>query len=273
MTDNNLIPPFFSSNDCILYHADCLDLLSRLEEHSVDLIFADPPYNLSNGGFTCKSGRRAPVHKGTWDESRGIESDFQFHTAWITACRRVLNENGTIWISGTYHSVYASGYALQCTGYHILNDICWFKPNAPPNLSGRYFTASHETLIWARKSRDARHTFNYDITKNGEWSEDAFKRPERQMRSVWSIPSPKRAEKRYGSHPTQKPRALLKRIILSCTREGDTVLDPFCGSGTTGLVAYEFHRRFIGIDSEKKYLDLARKRFLNLVDSGEGNIR
>ncbi len=273
MTDNDLIPPFFSRDGYTLYHADCLDLLSRMREQSVDMIFADPPYNLSNGGFTCKSGKRAPVHKGAWDESRGIASDFQFHTGWITACRRLLKDHGTIWISGTYHSVYACGYALQCAGYHILNDICWFKPNAPPNLSGRYFTASHETLLWARKSRDARHTFNYDITRNGEWSDDALKRPGKQMRSVWSIPSPKGAEKKYGTHPTQKPKALLKRIMLSCTGEGDTVLDPFCGSGTTGLVAYEYHRRFIGIDAEKEYLNLARERFLDLVRSGQEDIR
>jgi site-specific DNA-methyltransferase (adenine-specific) len=263
MTDTIRIKPFFSSNGCTLYHADCLDLLPRLPERSVDMIFADPPYNLSNGGFTCRSGRRAPVNKGAWDESRGIESDFAFHTAWITACRRVLADNGTIWISGTYHSVYACGYALQRAGYHMLNDICWFKPNAPPNLSGRYFTASHETLLWARKSRDARHTFNYEVTKHGDWSEDPLKRPEKQMRSVWSIRSPRGAEKRYGSHPTQKPGALLKRILLSCTKEGDTVLDPFCGSGTAALVASDYRRRFIGIDTEKDYLNLARERFLD----------
>jgi len=264
MTKNTTIPPFFSGNDYTLYHADCRDLLARLQERSVDMIFADPPYNLSNGGFTCKSGRRAPVHKGRWDESRGIQSDFLFHNAWITACRRVLEDNGTLWISGTYHSVYACGYALQSAGFHILNDICWYKPNAPPNLSGRYFTASHETLLWARKSKDARHTFNYGITKNGDWAEDPLKRPEKQMRTVWSIPSPKGAEKKHGTHPTQKPGALLKRIILSSTQEGDTVLDPFCGSGTTGLVASQYHRKFIGIDAEEDYLNLARERFLDL---------
>jgi site-specific DNA-methyltransferase (adenine-specific) len=177
MTKNTILPLFFSGTNYTLYHADCRELLASLQERSVDMIFADPPYNLSNGGFTCKSGRRAPVHKGRWDESRGIHSDFLFHTAWITACRKVLNDNGTLWISGTYHSVYACGYALQSAGFHILNDICWYKPNAPPNLSGRYFTASHETLLWARKSRDARHTFNYTITKHGDWSEDPLKRP------------------------------------------------------------------------------------------------
>jgi site-specific DNA-methyltransferase (adenine-specific) len=267
MTRKTLTKPFFSAEDFTLYHADCLDIISRLPQQSVDLIFADPPYNLSNGGFTCRSGRRAPVNKGTWDESQGIESDSRFHDAWITACRRVLNDNGTIWISGTYHSIYSCGSALQRSGYHLLNDICWFKPNAPPNLSGRYFTASHETLLWARKSKSARHTFNYDITKNGDWPEDALKRKKKQMRSVWSIPSPKGIEKRCGNHPTQKPKALLERIILSCSHEGDTVLDPFCGSGTTGLVAYQYHRPFIGIDTERAYLELTRQRFLGLARS------
>jgi site-specific DNA-methyltransferase (adenine-specific) len=267
MTAEPFIKPFFFRDNFTLYHADCLDLISSLPDQSIDLIFADPPYNLSNGGFTCKSGRRALVNKGAWDESQGIEPDFRFHDAWISACRRVLKDTGSIWISGTYHSIYSCGFALQQAGYHLLNDICWFKPNAPPNLSGRYFTASHETLLWARKSKVARHTFNYDITKNGDWHDDSLKRAGKQMRSVWSIPSPKGMEKNCGSHPTQKPKALLERIILSCSNEGDTVLDPFCGSGTTGLVAYQYHRPFIGIDAERAYLELTRERFLKLVDS------
>ncbi|MFA4823971.1 MAG: site-specific DNA-methyltransferase [Methanoregula sp.] len=255
--------PYFSHDTFSLYHADCNEYLATLPDNSVDLIFADPPYNLSNGGFTCQNGKRVPVHKGAWDVSSGIEEDFNFHNAWITSCRRVLKDQGSIWISGTYHSIYACGYALQRTGFHLLNDISWFKPNAPPNLSGRYFTASHETLIWARKSRDAKHTFNYDIIKNGSWKEDVMKRPERQMRSVWSIPSPRGNEKKRGKHPTQKPVALLKRIILSSSKEGDLVLDPFCGSGTTGIVAHQYKRRFIGLDVDKQYLDLARDRFLD----------
>jgi site-specific DNA-methyltransferase (adenine-specific) len=272
MTKETTDKPFFSSKNFTLYRADCLELLARLPERSVDLIFADPPYNLSNGGFTCRSGRRAPVNKGAWDESRGIGSDFSFHLAWISACRHVLRDNGTIWISGTYHSIYTCGYALLISGYHLLNDICWLKPNAPPNLSGRYFTASHETLLWARKNMDGRHTFNYDITKYGDWDEDALKRPAKQMRSVWSIPSPKGMEKTCGNHPTQKPWALLKRIILSCTNEGDIVLDPFCGSGTAGLVAYHYHRPFIGIDREQDYLNLTKNRFLDLFDATSGGI-
>ena len=256
--------PYYKSNGFELYQADCIDYLEQMDEGSVDLIFADPPYNLSNGGFTCQSGKRVPVNKGTWDVSEGIESDFEFHLNWINSCKRVLHENGTIWISGTYHSVYACGFALQVTGYHLLNDICWYKSNAPPNLSGRYFTASHETLLWARKSKDSRHKFNYDLMKNGEWPEDTLKRPMKQMRSVWSIPAPKPSEKKFGKHPTQKSLDLLKRIILSSTEEDDTVFDPFTGSSTTGIASYLCGRRFIGIDIVQEYLDLSVKRFEDL---------
>jgi site-specific DNA-methyltransferase (adenine-specific) len=252
--------PYFVCGDFILYEGDCRSVLEDLPPGSVDLIFADPPYNLSNGGFTCHGGRRAPVDKGGWDASAGVAEDFSFHTAWIAACRRVLSGNGTIWVSGTYHSIYACGYALRLQGFEFLNDVCWFKPNAPPNLSARYFTASHETLIWAKKSGSGRHTFNYRDMKEGAWPGDDLKRPGKQMRTVWSIPSPRGVEKRFGNHPTQKPCALLRRVILASSREGDLVLDPFCGSGTTGLAALAEGRRFIGIDQERKYLDLSVER-------------
>ncbi|MDD1663562.1 MAG: hypothetical protein LUQ60_07445 [Methanomicrobiales archaeon] len=253
--------PYFTADGFELYLADSVEFLSTLPDDSVDLIFADPPYRLSNGGFTCHAGRRVPVHKGPWDESRGTEEDFAGHLAWIRASRRVLAPTGSMWISGTYHSIYACGYALQLAGCHLLNDICWYKPNAPPNLSGRYFTASHETLLWAAKGPDCRHTFNYELMKNGSWEGNALKRPHRQMRSVWSIPAPRRGEKRFGRHPTQKPLDLLVRIILASSGEGDLVLDPFTGSSTTGLACCRTGRRFIGVDSEKKYLDLSVKRY------------
>jgi site-specific DNA-methyltransferase (adenine-specific) len=264
--------PYFDELGFTLYQGDCISVLRDLPEGTVDLIFADPPYNLSNGGFTCHAGRRAPVDKGGWDVSAGIEEDFLFHCDWIAECRRVLAENGSIWISGTYHSIYACGFALQRLGFHILNDICWFKPNAPPNLSARYFTASHETLLWAKKSRNARHTFNYRLLKENEWPGDELKKTGRQMRTVWSIPSPRGIEKRFGSHPTQKPCALLKRVILASTVASDLVLDPFTGSSTTGLAAWATGRRFIGIDREKEFLELSIARYLDLrasVDSGE----
>jgi site-specific DNA-methyltransferase (adenine-specific) len=248
-----------------LYHGDCLEELKRFPENYFDMIFADPPYFLSSGSFSCQNGKMVNVKKGDWDLSKGFQDDFNFHLNWIKECRRVLKPNGTIWISGTYHSIYQCGFILQNTKYHILNDISWFKPNAAPNLSCRFFTASHETLIWARKEKKAKHTFNYQEMKNGDWSEDEFKKPYLQMRSVWSMGTPKKEEKQFGKHPTQKPLDLLKRIILASTKEGDIVLDPFTGSSTTGVAANLHKRKFVGIDSDKNYLDLSLQRLNALV--------
>lgn len=269
--------PYFSKGNFVLYRNDCLKIIEQLPKNSIDMIFADPPYNLSNGGFSLHAGKRVSVNKGDWDKSKGLQQDFDFHLAWISACRRVLKPGGTIWISGTYHSIYQCGYALQMAGLHILNDISWFKPNASPNLSCRFFTASHETLIWARKEKEGKHIFNYSQMKNGDWPDDIVKRPGTQMRSVWGINgdgkiiddagvvwdigTPKAIEKKFGKHPTQKPIDLLKRIILASTNRGDVVLDPFAGSSTTGLAACLYGRKFIGIDMENKYLDLSIKRF------------
>lgn len=256
--------PYFSDGDFTLYQADSLKFLQELPENSVDMIFADPPYFLSNGGFTVHAGKMVSVDKGQWDVSNGLKKDFEFHLEWIKECHRVLKPSGTIWISGTYHSIYSCGFALQVSKFHILNDISWFKPNASPNLSCRYFTASHETLIWARKDKKAKHTFNYDLMKNGNWPEDQLKKPNLQMRSVWSMGTPKPEEKKFGKHPTQKPLDLLKRIILASTNKGDLVLDPFAGSSTTGIASIMNGRKFIGVDTEKKYLDLSIKRFENI---------
>ncbi len=238
-----------------IYLGDVLDVLGKLPKESIDLIFADPPYNLSNDGFTCYAGKRVSVNKGKWDKSRGTEEDFKFHSKWIKACHRVLKQNGSLWVSGTYHSIYACGFALQKQGWHIINDICWYKPNAAPNLSCRMFTASHETLLWVRKNKSSKHIFNYDIIKNGNWSKDFIKKQGKQMRSIWAINTPKNGEKKYGKHPTQKPETLLERIVLASSNEGDIVLDPFCGSATTGVAAIRYNRKFVGIDAEKEYLD------------------
>jgi len=246
-----------------LYQGDMLEILDRnIADHSVDLIFADPPYNLSNDGFTCKGGRMVSVNKGDWDKSSGPEADYEFHRNWINACHRKLKPGGTIWISGTYHSIYQCGFALQMGGWHILNEVSWFKPNASPNLSCRMFTASHETLIWARTAKKHKHVYNYQTMKQGDWHEgDIIKKDGKQMRSVWSIPLTKKTEKRHGKHPTQKPEALLKRIILAASNPGDMVLDPFCGSGTTGVVALRHGRNFIGIDLDNEFLEgIARPR-------------
>lgn len=258
------IKPYYESKDFTLYHCDCLEFLSAIPSESIDMIFADPPYNLSNGGFTCHAGRMVSVNKGEWDKSKGIENDFDFHKNWIGACKETLNKTGSIWISGTYHSIYACGYALQTHGYHMLNDITWYKPNAAPNLSTRFFTASHETLLWARKQKKAKHKFNYTEMKEGYWPEDSLKKKDKQMRSVWSISTPKPIEKKFGKHPTQKPFNLLKRIVLASTDKDDLILDPFTGSSTTGLAAYLYGRKFIGIDTETEYLDLSIKRFEDL---------
>lgn len=254
--------PYFKADSFVLYLDDSIEFLKKLPENSVDMIFADPPYNLSNGGFTVHAGKRVSVNKGKWDESQGVEADFGFHVRWIEECYRVLKPEGSIWISGTYHSIYQCGYALQLLGYKLLNDIAWFKPNASPNLSGRYFTASHETLLWARKDPKAKHIFNYQDMKNGFWHlADFIKNEGKQMRSVWAIGYPKPEEKKHGKHPTQKPMALLERIVLASTNPGDVIIDPFTGSSTTGLAANKHGRKFIGIDLEKEYLDLSVKRF------------
>ncbi len=253
--------PYFSKGNFVLYHSDCLKILEQLPDNSIDMIFADPPYNLSNGGFTVHAGKRVSVNKGSWDISKGLKKDFEFHLNWIKACKRVLKPNGTIWISGTYHSIYQCGFTLQALGFHILNDIAWYKPNASPNISCRYFAASHETLLWARKAKKSKHFFNYKLMKTGDWSPDFLKRPDKQMRSVWAINTPAPWEKKFGKHPTQKPFELLKRVVLASTKKGDIVLDPFTGSSTTGLAAYTNDRKFVGIDIEKKYLDLSIKRF------------
>jgi len=253
--------PYYKKPGFELYHSDCLKILKYLPENSVDMIFADPPYFLSSGSFTCQNGRMVSVKKGDWDLSNGTKLNFEFHLAWIAACRRVLKPGGTIWISGTYHSIYQCGFALEMNHFHMLNDISWFKPNASPNLSCRFFTASHETILWARKEKKAKHIFNYDAMKNGNFPEDQLKKPGLQMRSVWSMGTPKPYEKVFGKHPTQKPLDLLKRIVLASTNKGDVILDPFTGSSTTGLAAYLNGREFIGIDNEKEYLDLSIQRF------------
>lgn len=257
----------YTRNNIRLFLGDAVDILNNLPNECVDLIFADPPYNLSNGGYTCHAGKRVSVNKGKWDKSRGVEQDFHFHDEWINACKRVLKPNGSLWISGTYHSIYMCGYILQRQGWHLINDISWFKPNASPNLACRMFTASHETLLWVRKSKKTKHTYNYELVKNSDWGADFLKKPNKQMRSVWAIHTPKNGEKKYGKHPTQKPLALLERIILSCSKENDIILDPFCGSATTGVAALKHNRKFVGIDSEGEYLEkLAIPRLCDVVE-------
>lgn len=246
--------PYFEDkkHNVILFKNDCFNILPDIPENSIDMIFADPPYFLSNGGITCHAGRMVSVNKGKWDVSRGVDETFIFTQRWLRECQRVLTPNGTIWVSGTSHIIYTVGSAMQGLGYKILNDIAWFKVNPPPNLSCRYFTHSTETIIWAAKNKNSRHHFNYELMKklnNGK-----------QMLSLWSIKAPGPEEKKYGKHPTQKPIALLDRVISAATVSGDIVLDPFSGSATTGIAAIKKNRQYIGIEMEKDYLDVSIKR-------------
>jgi site-specific DNA-methyltransferase (adenine-specific) len=253
--------PYFSEENFIVYKADSLELLDQMEDEQFDLIFADPPYFLSNDGITCSSGKMVSVNKGKWDKSQGFGKDLEFTKNWLKACRRILKENGSIWISGTYHIIYKVGYLLEKLNYNIINDIVWFKPNAPPNLSCRYFTHSHEIILWAKKSNDADHTFNYETMKFWNNPKDKIKNKDKQMRSVWSIPLIPPKEKKHGNHPTQKPLELLNRIIISSTDKDDWVLDPFMGSGTTGIACSILNRNFKGIEINEEYIKLAVKRF------------
>jgi site-specific DNA-methyltransferase (adenine-specific) len=238
-----------------LYQGDCLEVLDAIAaKHPAgcfDMIFADPPYFLSNGGITCHAGKMVSVHKGDWDKSKGAEENHNFNRAWLERCQRVLKPNGTIWVTGTHHVIFSVGYAMQQLGMKILNDIAWEKPNPPPNLSCRYFTHSTETVIWAAKSERSKHLFNYEAMKRVTG---------KQMKTVWRIPAPSNGEKTFGKHPTQKPVALVERCLLAATNEGDLVLDPFLGGGTTGVACVKAYRFFIGIELDYRYLQLAGKR-------------
>ena len=257
---NSLPTPAFDDpkHHLRIYHGDCLELLALFPESSVDLVFADPPYFLSNGGITCHAGKMVSVNKGEWDKSRGPDANHDFNRAWLAAAQRVLKPNGSIWVSGTAHVIHSVGFAMQQLGFKLLNDISWVKPNPPPNLSCRYFTHATETIIWAAKSSKSRHTFHYKLMKESNRG--------KQMNSVWEIRPPETWEKKFGKHPTQKPVALLERILLASTNEGDHVLDPFSGSGTTLLAAFRLRRHALGCELSAEFLTLSLRRICsNLV--------
>ena len=237
-----------------LLQGDSLALLKALPPRTVDLVFADPPYNLSNGGTTCQAGRRVKVDKGAWDVSHGVDADQDFHRAWLAEVQRVLKPSGTVWVSGTQHVIFQLGFAMQSLGYHLLNTVTWFKPNAAPNLACRFFTHSSELLIWAAPARmkPLPHHFAYQEMK----AENGGK----QMRDLWTLPTPGKREKLHGKHPTQKPLALLDRVIRASTHERALVVDPFNGSGTTGVAAVALGRRYLGIEREAGYLELSARR-------------
>ncbi|MFZ3214488.1 MAG: site-specific DNA-methyltransferase [Candidatus Acidiferrales bacterium] len=221
----------------------------------MDLIFADPPYFLSNNGITCHAGKMVSVNKGEWDRSRGADANHEFNRAWLAACQRVLKPNGTIWVTGTSHVIHSVGFAMQQLEFKLLNDISWVKPNPPPNLSCRYFTHATETIIWAAKNKNSRHAFNYKLMKEINHG--------KQMKSVWEIYPPSREEKRFGKHPAQKPIALIDRILRAASSEGDIVLDPFLGSGTTAVAALRCFRSVIGVELEAGSLSTTLMRVAN----------
>ena len=263
--------PYYNNEGFTLYQGDSFKVLKSIQPKSIKMIFADPPYFLSSGGISCSGGKQVSVDKGEWDKSLDISERLAYHRKWIRLCREVLDDNGTIWISATLHSVYAIGVALEMEGFSIINNIIWQKTNPSPNLACRCFTHSTETVIWARKQltpkTKGKHTFNYESMKEENGG--------KQMKDVWmfedvepefyiSSVTPK-SEKKEGKHPTQKPLGLLRRIIESSTCEGDLILDPFNGSGTTGIVAKILNRTYIGIEKEKEYLELTIRR-LNSIN-------
>ena len=247
-----------SNQDFTLVQGNCIEVFSQLN-FQFDMIFADPPYFLSNGGFSVHSGKQVSVNKGDWDKSQGFEEDNKFNYQWLSLCREKLKPEGTIWISGTYHNIFSIAQILNLLNYKILNVITWVKTNPPPNLSCRFFTHSTEFIIWARKEKKVPHYFNYELMKqiNGGT----------QMRDVWLLPAIAKWEKTRGKHPTQKPLPLLARIILASTRVNDWILDPFTGASTTGIASSLLNRRFLGIDSESSFLELSKKRRLEIEDS------
>ena len=248
-----------SAGDSSLYLGEAIQTLSLIPDESVDCVWTDPPYLLSNGGITCVAGRMVSVNKGDWDKSRGIEADYQFNLAWTAECYRVLKPTGTIWVSGTLHIYPSIGMALLRNGFRLLNDIVWEKPNPPPNLGRRTFTHSTEIVLWASKApKGSRHkyTFNYDDMRRENGG--------KQMKTVWRFTAPGRSEKQFGKHPTQKPVALIDRCLRASTNPGDVVLDPFAGSASTGVAAVGIGRRFIGVEVQPEYLEIGARRLASL---------
>ena len=248
-----MINPYYKSSnrDFTLLHGDSFKLLREFD-FKFNCIFADPPYFLSNGGISVQSGKVVCVDKGEWDKGKSLQEMMDFNMEWLSLCRDKLKDNGTIWISGTYHNIFSVANCLTELGYKILNVVTWAKTNPPPNISCRYFTYSTEFIIWARKSEKKPHYFNYDLMKqiNGD----------KQMTDVWHLPAIAPWEKSCGKHPTQKPLALLSRIIMASTKQGEWVLDPFCGSSTTGIAANLLGRRYLGIEQEGDFVAMSQKR-------------
>jgi modification methylase len=249
---------------------DCIEAMAALPDACVDMVFADPPYNLQLGGDLFRpEGSRVDAVDDDWDKFDTFAAYDAFTRAWLAEARRILKPNGTLWVIGSYHNIFRVGAALQDAGYWILNDIVWRKSNPMPNFRGTRFTNAHETLIWASRSEDSRYTFNYRAMK--------ALNDELQMRSDWVIPICSGGERvktdGIKAHPTQKPEALLYRVLLACTNPGDVVLDPFFGTGTTGAVARRLGRQWIGIEREKRYVKVAEERIASTLELDESAMR
>jgi modification methylase len=254
-----------------IIEGDCVAAMAALPDACVDMVFADPPYNLQLGGDLFRpEGSRVDAVDDDWDKFDTFASYDAFTRAWLAEARRILKPNGTLWVIGSYHNIFRVGAALQDAGYWILNDIVWRKSNPMPNFRGTRFTNAHETLIWASRSEDSRYTFNYRAMK--------ALNDELQMRSDWVLPicaggERVKADDGHKAHPTQKPEALLYRVLLACTNKGDVVLDPFFGTGTTGAVARRLGRQWIGIEREAKYVAVAKERIASTLELDESAMR
>ena len=240
-----------SNNDFTIIQGDCVETLSKFE-FGFDMVFADPPYFLSRGGISYQSGKVVCVDKGDWDKPSSPEEMDRFNLRWLSACRDHMKDNATIWISGTHHNIFSVQQQLLKLGFKILNVITWAKTNPPPNISCRYFTYSTEFIIWARKSPKTPHYFNYELMKELNAN--------KQMTDVWQLPAIAKWEKSCGKHPTQKPLGLLARIIQASTQPGAWILDPFSGSGTTGIAANLLGRRYLGLEKEDEFLSMSKAR-------------
>lgn len=254
-----MIPSFYKSpnNDFTLIQGDCVETLSKFK-FGFDMVFADPPYFLSSGGISYQSGKVVCVDKGDWDKPTTPEDLDAFNLRWLLAVREHMKDNATIWISGTHHNIFSVQQQLLKLGFKILNVITWAKTNPPPNISCRYFTFSTEFIIWARKSPKIPHYFNYDLMKklNGD----------KQMTDVWQLPAIGKWEKSCGKHPTQKPLAVLARLIQASTEPNAWILDPFSGSATTGIAANLLGRNYLGLEKEEEYLTMSKTRREELED-------
>ena len=248
-----MITPYYKSpsHDFNLICGDTFEILPQFD-FRFDMIFADPPYFLSNGGISVQSGKVVCVNKGDWDKGMSQEDINEFNLKWISLCREKLKENGTIWISGTYHNIFSVANALTQLGFKILNVITWAKTNPPPNISCRYFTYSTEFIIWARKKEKVAHYYNYELMKHIN--------DDKQMTDVWRLPAIAPWEKKCGKHPTQKPLCVLSRIILASTKPRAWILDPFAGSSPTGIAANLLGRQYLGIERDEKFAAISKDR-------------